>query len=68
MGTVSPGKLSFSQSGVLMRTPDCEKHSLPGPTVPMQKLFQIFEMTVFYESPFGNLSLSQFVVLMTVTT
>ena len=37
MGTVSPGRLSFSQSGVLMSTPDCEKDSLPGLTVPMQK-------------------------------
>ena len=32
METVNPGRLSFSQSGVLMSTPDCEKDSLPGLT------------------------------------
>ena len=54
MGMVSPGRLSFSQSGVLMVSLDCEKDSLQGLTVPMQKLLNIFgnEWKFFYESPF----------------
>ena len=40
------------QYGDLASTPDCEKDSLLGLTAPMQNLFQIFEITVFLESPF----------------
>ena len=47
MGMVSPERLSFSQSGVLMSTPDCEKDNLPGLTVSMQEPLKICEMTGF---------------------
>ena len=40
------------QYGDLASTPDCEKDNLLGLTAPMQNLFQMFEITVFLESPF----------------
>ena len=40
--------LSFSGFGVLMSTPNPEKDSLLGQTIPIQKPFSIFEITGFF--------------------
>ena len=55
MGTVCPRRLSFSGFGVLMSTPNPEKDSLRGQTVPIQKPLSIFEITGFFSPTLSQL-------------